>query len=201
MRDIVEGTGYYLSCMMLFNGIYSLKILADENVFVKPSCMDEWIKLVTFLLAIILAAIGICFTARILAIDDSEKNGIATGRRFQVMTVKDVTGENYFANFSLIVLTGLSLSTAPNFWDLLIFALIELTLGIIYIKKKMFYMNPLLSLADYGIYECTGGDAVTKKGYEGTFYFLVKGKPIATGDIIKYKNIDCHVIRLNQSKK
>lgn len=201
MRDIVEGTGYYLSCMMLFNGIYSLKILADENVFVKPSCMDEWIKLVTFLLAIILAAIGICFTARILAIDDSEKNGIATGRRFQVMTVKDVTGENYFANFSLIVLTGLSLSTAPNFWDLLIFTLIELTLGIIYIKKKMFYMNPLLLLADYSIYECTGGDAVTKKGYEGTFYFLVKGKPIATGDTIKYKNIDCHVIRLNQSKK
>lgn len=201
MRDIVEGTGYYLSCMMLFNGIYSLKILADENIFVKPSCVDEWVRTVTFLLAIILAVIGMCFTARILAVDDSEKNCIATGKRFQVITAKDVTGENYFANFSLIVLTGLSLSTAPNFWDLLIFALIELTLGVIYIKKKMFYMNPLLSLADYSIYECTGEDTVTKKEYEGTFYFLVKGRSIAIGDVIEYKNIDCHVIRLNQSKK
>ena len=66
----------------------------------------------------------------------------------KVTTVKDLTGENYFAKFSLIVLTGLSLSDTPDIWNLMIFLLIEAALGIIYIKKKMFYMNPVLSLLD-----------------------------------------------------
>lgn len=202
MRDIIEGIGYYLSCMMLFNGIYSLKILCNrKKVFVKPSCIDDLAGILTILAAIVFVVAGIYFTAKILAIDDSENNSISTGKQFQVMAVKDVTGENYFANFSLIVLTGLSLSNDPDFGDMLIFAMIEMTLGIIYIKKKMFYMNPVLSLLDYSIYECTGRDAVTKKEYEESFYFVIKGKSISNGDVIKYKNVNSHVIRLNYSKK
>ena len=67
-----------------------------------------------------------------------------------------------------------------------------------HIKKKMFYMNPVLSLLDYSIYECTGINAITKKEYLGTFYFLIKGKSISNKSVIKYKNINSHVIRLNQ---
>lgn len=59
-------------------------------------------------------------------------------------------------------------------------------------------MNPVLSLLDYSIYECTGIDAITKKEYLGTFYFLIKGKSISNKCVIKYKNINSHVIRLNQ---
>lgn len=64
--------------------------------------------------------------------------------------------------------------------------------------EKMFYMNPVLSLLDYSIYECTGINAITKKEYLGTFYFLIKGKSISNKSVIKYKNINSHVIRLNQ---
>ena len=52
-----------------------------------------------------------------------------------------------------------------------------------HIKKKMFYMNPVLSLLDYSIYECTGINAITKKEYLGTFYFLIKGKSISNKNI------------------
>lgn len=36
MRDLIEGIGYYLSCMILFNGIYGLKIVASEYEIVRP---------------------------------------------------------------------------------------------------------------------------------------------------------------------
>lgn len=198
MRDLIEGIGYYLSCMILFNGIYGLKIVANGTVFANPCMKENLIGITTFVLAVLLAVTGVLVTVQILTTDDSETNSIATGKQFKVITVKDLTGENYFANFSLIVLTGLSLSDTPGFGDLMIFLLIEAALGIIYIKKKMFYMNPVLSLLDYSIYECTGIDAITKKEHLGTFYFLIKGKSISNKSVIKYKNINSHVIRLNQ---
>ncbi len=198
MRDLIEGIGYYLSCMILFNGIYGLKIVAKGTVFANSCTKENMAGITTLALAALLVVIGVFFTAQILTTDDSETNSIATGKQFKVTTVKDLTGENYFANFSLIVLTGLSLSDTPGLGDLMIFLLIEAALGIIYIKKKMFYMNPVLSLLDYSIYECTGINAITKKEYLGTFYFLIKGKSISNKSVIKYKNINSHVIRLNQ---
>ena len=166
MRDLIEGIGYYLSCMILFNGIYGLKIVANGTVFANPCTKENLIGITTFVLAVLLAVTGVLVTVQILTTDDSETNSIATGKQFKVITVKDLTGENYFANFSLIVLTGL--------------------------------MNPVLSLLDYSIYECTGIDAITKKEHLGTFYFLIKGKSISNKSVIKYKNINSHVIRLNQ---
>lgn len=198
MRDLIEGIGYYLSCMILFNGIYGLKIVANGTVLENLCTIENMAGSTTLVLAVLLVVMGVLFTVQILTTDDSETNSIATGKQFKVITVKDLTGENYFANFSLIVLTGLSLSDTPDYWDLMIFLLIEAALGIIYIKKKMFYMNPVLSLLDYSIYECTGIDAITKKEYLGTFYFLIKGKSISNKCVIKYKNINSHMIRLNQ---
>jgi len=200
MRDWIEGIGYYLSCMILFNGIYGLKIVAGGGLFIK-SCTVNTINvpgMTTLVVAILLVVVGLLSTVKILTTDDSETNNIATGKQFAVTTVKDLTGENYFANFSLIVLTGLSLSDNPTFWDMMIFLLIEEALGIIYIKKKMFYMNPVLSLLDYSIYECTGFDAITKKEYQETSYFLIRGKSISSKSVIKYKNINSHIIRLNK---
>lgn len=200
MRDWIDGIGYYLSCMILFNGIYGLKIVAGGGLLTK-SCTVNTINvsgMTTFAVAILLVAMGLLSTAKILTTDDSETNNIATGKLFSVTTVKDLTGENYFANFSLIVLTGLSLSDNPTFWDMMIFLLIEVALGIIYIKKKMFYMNPVLSLLNYSIYECTGFDAITKKEYPETVYFLIRGKSISSKSVIKYKNINSHIIRLNK---
>lgn len=200
MRDWIEGIGYYLSCMILFNGIYGLKIVAGGGWFTKSCTVNKIYVpgMITLIVAILLVVVGLFSTAKILTTDDSETNDIATGKQFAVTTVKDLTGENYFANFSLIVLTGLSLSDTPTFWDMMIFLLIEVALGIIYIKKKMFYMNPVLSLLNYSIYECTGFDAITKKEYSKSFYFLIRGKSISNKSVIKYKNINSYIIRLNK---
>lgn len=198
MRSRVEGAGYYLSCMVLFNVVYGLSILADGGVFEKHCGSYDVAGITTLIIAFFCALLGIMFTIRILTIDDSEKNTISTGKQFEVTSVNDLTGENYFANFSVIVLTGLALPPDPNWFVLSIFLLIEITLGIVYIKKKMYYMNPILSLMNYSIFECTGKDPVTKSEYCGTYYFIAKGLQVSVGTIIKYKNINSHVVRLNE---
>lgn len=111
-------------------------IIKNGTVFENLCTIENMAGITTLALAALLVVIGVFFTAQILITDDSETNSIATGKQFKVTTGKDLTGENYFANFSLIVLTVLSLSDTPDFWNLMIFLLIEAALGIIYIKRK-----------------------------------------------------------------
>lgn len=198
MRKWVEGSGYYLSCMLLFNVIYGLSMISDGGIFKKHCGSYRVAGLITFGTVVACIVFGVLFTVIILRIDDSKKNLASTGKQFEVVSVKDLTGENYFANFSVIVLTGLSLPANPDVYYLIVFLLIEGTLGIVYIKNKMYYMNPVLSLMNYNIFECTGRDEFTKQEYSGTYYFLTKGFTITTGTVVKYKNINSHVIRLNK---
>lgn len=114
MRSRVEGAGYYLSCMVLFNVVYGLSILADGGVFEKHCGSYDVAGITTLIVDFFCALLGIVFTIRILTVDDSEKNTISTGKQFEVTSVNDLTGENYFANFSVIVLTGLALPPDPN---------------------------------------------------------------------------------------
>lgn len=50
-----------------------------------------------------------------------------------------------------------------------IFLLIEITLGIVYVKNKMYYMNLVLSLMRDSIFECTGRDPLKKREYNETY--------------------------------
>lgn len=197
----MDGAGYYLSCMVLFNVLYGLSIIADGRTFIKHDNSLNFAGIATLIVTTILALLGICISVRILFTDDSERNANTTGKQFEVISISDLTGENYFANFSLLVLTGLSLSANPNWFDLIVFIVIEFSLGIVYIKKKMFYMNPILSLMNYSIFECTGKDPITNKDYSGKYYFVIKGQNVVDGDIIEYKNINSHVIRVNKKSK
>ena len=84
MRDLIEGIGYYLSCMILFNGIYGLKIVAKGTVFANSCTKENMTGIATLALAALLVVIGVFFTAQILTTDDSETNSIATGKQFKV---------------------------------------------------------------------------------------------------------------------
>ena len=65
----------------------------------------------------------------------------------------------------------------------------QLVIGIVYIKKKLFYMNPILTLLSYNIYECTGRDVNTKNEFDGSYIFMAKNMNLKVGSVIKYKNI------------
>lgn len=194
MRNRIEKIGYYLSYILFFNMIYALSIIADGKEFKKCNGHYRVAGITTLVIVCIFVLLGLCFTLRILRLNDAKNNTVSTGKQFKVLSVKNLTGENYFSNFTVIVLTGIALPSNPNWCVLAIFLLIEFTLGIVYIKQNMFYMNPVLPLLNYNIFECTGEDAVTGEKYKGVYYFVTKELKITQGEVIKYKNINSHII-------
>ncbi len=187
MRRWFEGVCYYLSCMTLFNLLYALLIFSTKN---RCNFM--------FIFCLFLTTAGIFTTVYILIKDDSQDETYVTGKKFEVLTVENQTSDNYFTNFSLIVLASISLPTNQNLAVFLLLILIEISLGIVYINESIYYMNPILSLSGYRIYRCTGRDPINKHEYDGFFYFVVRGIDVKVGTVIKFKNINKHVIRINK---
>ena len=198
MREKAEGIGYYLSCMIFFNVIYAFSIASDGCVLKKHLGHYNIVGLLTFITAILLTIAGIISTIGIVVADDSDTNTVSTGKQFEILTIKDLTCENYFANFSVIVLTGIALPSRPDIWILIIYLLIEFVLGIVYIKKKIYYMNPILSVLDYSVFECTGRDYTTKADFPGTYILWIRGKSLSEGMAVKYKNINARIIKLKE---
>ena len=192
MRERIEGIGYYLSCMIFFNAIYALSILHN----LEKNNIYSNVEIFTLVTAIVLVIIGIISTVFIISVDDSEKNTIATGKKYEIISIKDLTSENYFANFSVIVLTGIAIPSDPDIFVFLVYILIELALGIVYIEKKMYYMNPILAAIHYSIYECEGKDYTTGKVFEGSYIFLVHKRALKKGMVVKYKNINSKIIKI-----
>lgn len=62
-------------------------------------------------------------------------------------------------------------------------------------------LNPILALLDHNIYECTGEDLLTGNDHDGIYHFLTKGLHILEGTLIRYKNINSHVIRINDERE
>ena len=78
----MDGAGYYLSCMVLFNVLYGLSIIADGRTFIKHDNSLNFAGIATLIVTTILALLGICISVRILFTDDSERNANTTGKKF-----------------------------------------------------------------------------------------------------------------------
>lgn len=198
MREKIEGIGCYLSCMVLFNLIYFLSVLSKSDICLKGIKQLDMPILVTLIVSLVLVIFGVVFTIYIVRLDDSENNTITTGKKFEVITVCDKTAENYLTNFSVIVLTGIALPAQPDWLMFCVYLLIETVIGIVYVKKNLFYMNPVLTLMSYSIYECTGREGVTKNALDGNYIFMTKNMVIKEKQDIKYKNINSRIIWLKK---
>lgn len=191
----MDGIGYYLSCMLLFHVIYALKLVDDCFLGVNPVKYGEnsfWIIVATLVIVCIMICLGLFFTYLILTKDDSVETPSSLGTTVTITELEDLTGENYFTNYSLLVLTGLSLPTMGQLCSLGMYLLILVTLGIVFIKKTLIYMNPVLTLVNYSIYRCK----VKESG--DTYIFIVRGDTLKTADTIKYDNTTRKIIRLNK---
>ncbi len=141
---------------------------------------------------ILFGILGIVFTGKILCQDDSIKNINSLGKTVTITELEDLTGENYFANFSVLVLTSLSLPTSNHVCSLLSYLFIVLSLGIVYMKKQLIYMNPVLTFMSYSIYRC-------KDKESGDVYiFVIRDGTIKEGITIVFQNISRKIIRLRK---
>lgn len=190
-----DGVGYYLSCMLLFHIIYAMRIL--ENGLFDGGCTkrrewDFWIGVATLSFACILIVLGTVAAYLILKRDDSVECVSTLGKEVTIMELEDLTGENYFANYSVLVLTALSLPASGHIYGLSIYLFLLVTLGIVYIKKAMFYMNPLLTLLNYSIYRCR--DKISGDVY----VFVILGETIREAETIRFQNISRNIVRLKK---
>lgn len=194
-RISIDGIGYYLSCMMLFNAIYLIKLLEDGLFDVQHVNWKSWQFIVdfsTFCFTDIMFILSIIFTVLIVHRDDSIRSESTLGKEVHVCTLEDLTGENYFANFSLLVLTGLALPVLHHIYSLALYLFVFVALGIVYVKKGLIYMNPFLTMLNFSTYRCK--NAKTEQSY----IFVVRGYEIHENDTICFQNTKRKIIRLSK---
>ena len=74
--------------------------------------------------------------------------------QYEVREINDQTGTVYFNYISVYLLSCIGLSL-NSFADVFVLAFLMLLIGFIYVNNRMTYMNPVLQLFQYRIYEGT----------------------------------------------
>lgn len=152
--------GYYLSCMVVFNIIFFIRyIFSGENGTIIKLDFCKWpayMDILAIILAGVMILIGIIYTIIIVSRNDNNerKGSNEKGCVYIIKGYEDITTENYLGKYSLLVLSAISLPVGANVLSLAIYIIFVITIGIIYIKREMIYMNPILTLLNYNIFKC-----------------------------------------------
>lgn len=112
----------------------------------------EIINTILFTIVLVFLAISIVSTIVICCGNDAPACKQTKGLKLKI--TDDITGKNYMGKFSLLVLTGLSLPINQDWLSLVLYLLIYFAIGIVYVKKKLYHINPIISLLNYSVYEC-----------------------------------------------
>ena len=158
---------YYFSCMLLFNLIYECRICYNFTDYFYCDNYDQdnvyrlMINIITLTMVTLSLLVSIISTFIISFKNDAPKKKQTKGRMLK--KVNDITGNNYLGKFSLLVLTGLSIPVNEDWLSLTIYLTVFITIGIIYIKKNLIYINPILIIFNYSIYECICENSISEK--------------------------------------
>lgn len=195
-----ESFAYYASCMILFNVIYLLKMFIDGIFCPSNIHLENWsyrFDLGTFIFTSIFIVLGIYYTIRICISNDNIKDKNTLGTTVKIISVQDETSSNFFANFSLLVLTALSLPSCAGVFSFLIYLLIVIAIGSVYTDKNLIYMNPLLSLLHFNIFCCSCKDS---KSEDIQYYFFKRGEAPKINESISFQKMDAtrRIIRLKK---
>lgn len=75
-------------------------------------------------------------------------------QEIEIISAQNITDEHFFGYFSLFVLFALQFNLALVS-GYVIFVVIMIFIGIVYIKNDLFYINPLLNILGYNFYDVT----------------------------------------------
>ena len=193
LQAACEQSAYFLSTMTLFNVIYALRIFGYNWGDGKPI---NGCNFFAFTLAVVLVTFGVVYTVIICARDHSVKNKNTIGKLVKVVSCKNITGDNYFSKYSLLVLTGNSLPMFHNFVGLVIYLIVLITIGLIFTKQKMYYMNPIVIILGYNVIQAE----CSENGKTEEYYFIYRTGTIEVGQDIKFLNVGNSIVRLKEVK-
>lgn len=74
-------------------------------------------------------------------------------KKYKIVDVSDETGNIYFTYISIYLLSCMGL-TLNSIVDCFVFLFVMLVVGYIYISNNMMYMNPVINLMGYKVYDC-----------------------------------------------
>lgn len=195
----LESLGYYASCMTLFNLIYLLRMMQEEILCKYNINWDSctfWFNFIPFLLSGILCLYGIITTIVICLKDDMVKEKNTQGRKIILKDVKDDTGTNFFSNFSLLVLTSLSLPVCSGCCGMLIYLIVITAIGLVYMDKNLIYLNPILSLMHYSLFCCRDEN-------DKEYFILKRGESLQSGNMLRFQqsNSKKRIFRINNKER
>ena len=127
--------------------------ITDGGVFLKLS--DVWRQAVFFdeindwavLVLILLSLMSCVYLHKVLKRSGGNK-------RYEVISSRDETGNYYFSYISVYLLSCLGL-TLNSIVDCFVFIFIMSIIGIVYVKNDLMYLNPVINLMGYKVYDCT----------------------------------------------
>jgi len=97
-----------------------------------------------------------------------------TGNQILMLDYSNITDQHFLGYFSLFVLFALSFDLSKVSYSC-VFLLIQILIALVYIKNNMFYINPLLNIIGYSLFNITYKDIssneiiTTKVFYKGNF--------------------------------
>ncbi|MBO7527397.1 MAG: hypothetical protein J6T74_05805 [Clostridia bacterium] len=74
------------------------------------------------------------------------------GKRIKIINKNNTTDQHFLGYFSLFVLFAVTFEI-EMYSMAIIFFLVLIFIGVVYIKNDMYYINPLLSLLGYSLYQ------------------------------------------------
>lgn len=92
--------------------------------------------------------------------------------KIKVVKKTSITEQHFLGYFSLFVLFALTFEL-EHYSMFVIFLIIIVLIGIVYIKNDLFYINPLLNILGYNFYDI---EYLTESGITKTGKFFYKGK-------------------------
>lgn len=122
----------------------------------------------TLCLCLLLVLIGF----GILGVYRENHKSYAIIKKIKILKKKSITEQHFLGYFSLFVLFALTfeLERVSMF---VIFLIIIILIGIVYIKNNLFYINPLLNILGYNFYDI---DYLDENGNKHTTKFFYKGQ-------------------------
>lgn len=138
----------YLSAFLPMFFIMWFKEVATVLVKIHDG-KSTWLDLINIYLIIEIAIIGVLIISFSNLMSNNKK--LAT-KKVKVLAVSNRTGEYYLGYYSLFILSLLGFSFI-NIVDILVLCLLIITLGVVYIKNELYFMNPTINIFRSYIYE------------------------------------------------
>lgn len=108
-----------------------------------------------------------------------------TGKKVQIYVIssQNITEKHFLGYFSLFVLFALSFEIEYVAMAV-VFLLILIMVGVVYVKNNLFYINPLLNIIGFSFYKVEYSVEGESKTYSATFLFF--GNLIANQSHLAY---------------